>query len=372
MTWLGLIARNLSRRPGRSFFTLVGVALAVGGCLTLIGLSQGLTEGTQISMNERRIDLVVTRQGMIEVFGGSLPETLQARIAGVPGVEAVSAELDTFLQVADGAHAVVAGWRETDFEYGEMPLLRGRLPRSGAGEVVVGDQLAEVLELDLGSEVVLNFAPYRVVGISRFSSGIMRGTAIMPLTDAQDLLARPGQVTLFQVRLADPGKPGALEAARARIAALAPGLSVSTTTEALSSSKTIAMLSAASFAIALVAMAMASFSVLNTLAMSVEERTREIGILSTIGWSRGQILALILSEGMLLAALGGVIGLGIGYLGNQTLALLVLPGSGLSTVSTVRVSLEALAAAVVVGALGSAWPAWRAAHLSPARAMQRQ
>jgi putative ABC transport system permease protein len=372
MTWLGLIALNLLRRPGRSFFTLVGVALAVGGCLTLIGLSQGLTEGTQVSMNERRIDLVVTRRGMIEVFGGSLPESLQARIAAVPGVEAVSAELDTFLQVADDTHAVVAGWRDSDFEFREMPLLRGRLPRAGAGEVVLGDQLAEALKLDLDDEVELNFAPYRVVGVSRFGSGIMRGTAIMPLADAQSLLARPGQVTLFQVRLKDPGRPGALDAARSRIAALAPGLSVSGTAEALSSSKTIAMLSAASLAIALVAMCMAGFSVLNTLAMAVEERTREIGILSTIGWSRARILSLILSEGMLLAAVGGVIGVGIGYLGNQVLSLLVLPGSGLSSGSTLRVSLEALAAAVLVGALGSAWPAWRAAHLSPARAMQRQ
>lgn len=372
MTWFGLIALNLFRRPGRTFFTISGVALAVGGCLTLIGLSQGLNEGTQISMNERRIDLVMTRRGMIEVFGGSLPQTLEEQIKATPGVAGAAAELDTFLQLAEDTHAVVAGWREEDFEYREMPLLHGRLARGGAREVVLGDQLAEALKVGVGGEVTLNFEPYRVVGISGFSSGILRGTAIMPLADAQALLSRPDQVTLFQIRLADPGQPGALQAVKARLSALGPGLSVSMTTEALSSSKTIAMLSAASLAIALVAMAMASFSVFNTLAMAVEERAREIGILSSVGWSRGRILAMILSEGVLLAAIGGLIGVGIGYVGNRALVVLVLPGSGLSAASTLRASLQALAAALLVGGVGSTWPAWRAARMSPARAMQRQ
>ena len=57
MTWMGLIGRNLWRRPGRSVFTLLGVALAIASYLTLSGLSLGLSDGSEVSLNERRIDL---------------------------------------------------------------------------------------------------------------------------------------------------------------------------------------------------------------------------------------------------------------------------------------------------------------------------
>jgi putative ABC transport system permease protein len=372
MTWLGLILRNLWRRPGRSIFTLAGVALAVASYLTLAGLSQGMDEGTQASLNERRIDLVVSRAGMFEVFGGSLPESLEARVRAVPGVADVSADLDTFMPAGEDTHAIVAGWRPEDFEYREMPLLRGRKPIPGQGEVALGDQLAQALHADVGSTVTLDFSQLRVAGIMGFTTGIMRGSAMMPLSDLQAMLSRPGQVTIYQLRLSNPGTPGAAAAVQARIKALQPGLSVDTTDEALRGNKIVAILAAASAAIALVALVMAGLSVLNTLAMAVEERTREIGILSMIGWSRGRVMRLVLGEGLILAGIGGLFGLALGYFGGRAVVLFVLPGSGLGVTQTVGLDAKAMAAALVVGALGAAWPAWRAAGLTPAMAMQHQ
>jgi putative ABC transport system permease protein len=201
---------------------------------------------------------------------------------------------------------------------------------------------------------------------------LLRGLAIIPLTQMQKLLGRPTQVTLFQVRVATPHDVAAREATRARIAALGPNLLVLTSEQALQGNKVMEMLSAASLAIAVVALLMACLSVLNTLAMSVEERTREIGILSALGWSPRRILALILSEGVLLAAIGGVVGIVLGLIGNRLLVALVLPGSGLTAQATVGIALVGLAASVVVGSVGAVWPAWRAARLVPAAALRRQ
>ena len=372
MTWLGLIGRNLWRRPGRSVFTLLGVALAIASYLTLSGLSQGLTDGSQASLNERRIDLVVNRKGMIEVFGGSLPQDLEAKILAVPGVAGVSAELDTFLQIDESRHAVVSGWRAEDFQMAEMPMARGRAPRAGQGEVALGQDLAQSLKADIGSDVVLNFTHFRVCGVTGFTGGLLKGMAIIPMSDVQALLSRDGQVTLFQVRLKDPNNRQSMAAVRAAITALRPDLAVDTTEAALSASKMVTMLSAGSLAIAIVALAMACLSVLNTVAMAVEERTREIGILSLIGWSRGRILSMILSEGVLVAAAGGLLGLGLGYLGSRALAVLVLPGSGLSIPATLALEAKGEAAALLVGVLGALWPALRASRMTPAAAMQRQ
>lgn len=93
MNLLGVAFRNLLRRPGRSVFTLLGVALAVASYITLAGLSEGMIDGAAVGMRERGVDLLVSRKGMVEVFGGALPQALSAQIAAKPGVKEVTPEL---------------------------------------------------------------------------------------------------------------------------------------------------------------------------------------------------------------------------------------------------------------------------------------
>jgi len=371
MTWLDLLLRNLWRRPGRSGFTLIGVALAVGSFLTLVGLSRGMDAAAQDSLDERGVDLVVVRRDIMEFFASVLPEELEADILRLPGVAEVSAELATLTPMGEDAHAIVAGWRPDSFEWRSVKLVRGSMPERGQHGVVLGDALAGALHADIGSVVAFSFTPFRVTGIAAFTSALNRGIAVLCLDELQALLARPNQVTMFNVRLAQPADAAALASARTEIAALRPDLSVTTTDAVMRGNKAVQVLAAASGAIALVALTMAALSVLNTLAMAVEERTRDIGILAAIGWSRARILALILSEGLLLAGLGGLLGAGLGWLGNHTLNLLVVPGGGLSARATVTLMLLALAASLALGACGALWPAWRAARLDPASALRR-
>ncbi|WP_444856572.1 ABC transporter permease [Sphingosinicella sp.] len=371
MRWLGLVARNLLRRPGRAAFTLLGVALAVASYVALTGLARGMIEGAGASHDERGVDLIVTHRGMVDMFAGSLPDSLAAAIGSQPGVAEVAAELDTALELGDG-QAVVAGWRRDQFTFREMRLRGGRLPRDGQAEVVLGDLLAEAADVDLNGEIELNFERFRVVGISAYETGYLRNMAIMPLPNLQALLARPGQATLVQVRLQQPGDADAREAARARIAALRPNLSVSTTAEAMRSSRLIQMIDSTSLAISIVALAIGCLSVLNTLAMGVEERTREIGILSAIGWSRRRILALILSEGFVLAGIGGLVGVLLGWVGHNVLVDSLTPGGGLSASAMVGQAVRAEVAALLVGLTGALVPAWRASRLAPAAALRHQ
>lgn len=371
MTFIGLALRDLIRRPARSIFTLLGVALAVASFLTLNGLARGMSDGASTALRERGVDLVVSRRGMIEVFGGALPQALEREIRAIPGVHDVSCELLTFLELENGVQAIVAGWNADGFAFREMPLSRGRLPKPGASEVVLGDSLAETLHADVGSQVTLNFETFKVVGIAKFGSGLLRGLAVMPLSDLQNLLTQPGKTTDFQVRLAAAG-PAELARASEAINRLRPDLSVSTSDSASGANKAVEMLAASSLAIGAVAMLMAALSVLNTLAMVVEERVREIGILASIGWSRGRVLLLIVVEGVALAFAGGVLGIVAGHFGADALTMLVLPGTGLSAATTITLSVEAMLAALAIGAFGALWPALRASGLSPSAALRRQ
>jgi putative ABC transport system permease protein len=352
--------------------TLLGIILAVASFIALTELSRGIETAARAALDERGVDLVVAERGMVEFFASSLPERLEDGIRRVPGVADVSAELGALVPVGTDSHAIVGGWRADSFAWRDVPLIRGRMPIAGSGEVLLGDALAEALGADIGSEVTLSFSRLRVSGVAAFHSTFNRGLALMPLPDLQALLARPERVTVFQIRLRHADDAEAVAAVRSAIAALSPGLSVTATDELLRDNKAMAILNVMSSAIALVALAMACLAVMNTLAMAVEERTRDIGILAAIGWSRTRMLALILSEGMLLALAGGIIGGALGAIGITALKQVVLPNVAMSGRPALSLILVALAAALAVGAIGAFWPAWRASRVHPAAALRRE
>src|SRR4051812_25638370 len=122
MTWFGLVTGNLLRRPGRAAFTVLGVGLAVASYMALTGLTRGMIEGANASHEERGVDLVVADRGMIDVFAGSLSESLDAEIRRQPGVADIAAELDASLELPGAGQVIVGGWPADQFNFREMHL----------------------------------------------------------------------------------------------------------------------------------------------------------------------------------------------------------------------------------------------------------
>ena len=103
--------------------------------------------------------------------------------------------------------------------------------------------------------------------------------------------------------------------------------------------------------------------------MSVSERTREIGMLRALGWSRGLIIKAIVTEGVLLSVVGGIFGLGLGYAGTEVL-IMVFPGGWLDALYQPSTFLFGGAVALTVGVLAAVYPAVRAANLRPVEALR--
>ncbi len=132
-------------------------------------------------------------------------------------------------------------------------------------------------------------------------------------------------------------------------------------------------------AIASVALLVAGFGIMNTMTMSVSERTKEIGILKSIGATNGTILGIFLSEALLMGIAGGILGIGLGYvggfvLGRFILALMGNPGEFFAEMlvpvlspMTIGVS---FALAVVISVIFAYWPSKRAANYDPVKALR--
>jgi putative ABC transport system permease protein len=141
----------------------------------------------------------------------------------------------------------------------------------------------------------------------------------------------------------------------------------------------------------IVVVAATSLIVLFVMLYTVRERTKEIGTLKAIGFSNWNVMGQFMLEGILLSMIAGVVGIAIGSIAAPTISSLLLPSIGIGSRSatgaaivsgTTRISglsvaalnpeliLVLFGAAILLGTLGSLYPAWRAAKIRPAEAMR--
>jgi len=106
--------------------------------------------------------------------------------------------------------------------------------------------------------------------------------------------------------------------------------------------------------------------------MAVNERTYEIGVLAALGWSDFGILSLILLEGLLMTAVGAVLGLGLGMGIMQVASHTAVAAGYLRPYITLALVARTVSLTIAIGTLGALYPAWRATRLDPAEALRRQ
>jgi putative ABC transport system permease protein len=368
---LELAFRNLKRRPGRSLLTMLGVALAVGSFITLYGLSRSVQENVQQSFEERGTDLTVRRRGVAEPFGGNMRESIIPEIAEIPGVAAVSGQLLSFAATDDDDHVLAFGWAAGSFYWPEVPLIEGRLPEPGERKVaLMGKDIAETLDKKVGDDITLIGETFRIIGITNYASIINRNAIIVELADLQDVTFRTGAVTYISVRLEDPDNPGEADRVADAIEGMAE-LTVTKSEDVMRNDTLIGLLTAVSSSMAWVALLMGVLMVLNTLLMAVLERTREIGILSAIGWSKQRIMGALVIEGFILSTLGSVAGIVIGIAGSELLSAIPAIGRYVAVKPTLGLIAATALAAIVLGILGSFYPAFVATRQSPDAALER-
>jgi putative ABC transport system permease protein len=190
------------------------------------------------------------------------------------------------------------------------------------------------------------------------------------LSDLQRVSSRPAQVTVIHVNVARDTAGVSLDRVKEAIEKLG-NLTAATANEVLNKDRNFAILDAVSLAIAIIAVIMGAIYVLNALVMATQERTREIGILAAIGWSKGRIMASIVVEGMVLCVIGCALGLLLSF--GAAFAFPHIPAIGDLVSFRPKAALIApvLAAAFLLCILGSLFPAWRAIRMLPAEALRR-
>jgi putative ABC transport system permease protein len=244
---------------------------------------------------------------------------------------------------------------------------------------MLGKVLAANLDKTSDDRVEIFGEDFRVVGVFESFSVYENGSAVVLLTDLQELMNRPGQVTGFQVILEDrPDKKALVEEVKEKIKELddgrghSLGLDALPTEDYVKSTSQLQMAHAMAWVTSVIALVIGAIGVLNTMVMSVFERTREIGILRAIGWRKGRVMRMILYESLFLSMAGAAVGVAAAVALTRLLSQLPQGSRFIEGSVDPGVMLRGLIIALFVGLAGGIYPALRGAYMLPTEAIRHE
>jgi len=376
MRFTSLVIKNVVRRPVRSGLTVAGLAVGVGAVVALVGVAQQSEDAFLAIYQHQRVSLVVLRAGAAQRLTSSLDESLAQRIAALPGVKTVSKGMVDLMSMPEvgPVGAVVEGWPPDSVSFDMLTVLDGRkLTAADTYHVMLGKTLATNLGKSTGDTVDLYGAfQFEVVGVFESTSFIHNGIMVMPLATLQEIMGREGQVTGFTVVVDSPGDEELVQRVAQSIRGISPRLDVQGTEEYVRTTREIRFVRAMAWVTSAVALLAGTIGILNTMIMSVFERTREIGILRAIGWRRRRLVGMILLESIVLSLCGAMLGSGGAVLCLRLLARVpAVAGVINGQVGFVTIGLG-FVLALVIGLVGAVYPACRGARIMPVEAIRHE
>jgi putative ABC transport system permease protein len=367
------VLANLRGRPARSLLTLSGVAVAVAAVVSLLGIVRGFEASLLDLYEQRGIDLLVHQSGRVQMTSSVLEESLGPQIAEVDGVAEVYPSLIDVLSLLDNdmMGVPVQGWPDGSLPIQQLEIGEGRrFTAEDERPVLLGARLAAAAGKKPGDELeLLDGESFRVVGIFETYNVFDSGSIVTRLSDLQELLFREGEVTLFAV-VASERSPESLQSLAQRLDSLRNGIDASAVRDLAESSSEIKVARSFAWVTSSIALVIGSIGMLNTLMMSVFERTREIAMLRALGWRRRRIVTLILGEATLLCGAGAIVGIGFAIISVRVLSQMPAAGRLVAGDISWDVMLQGFVLAILLGLLGGLYPAWSAARVPPVEGLR--
>jgi putative ABC transport system permease protein len=408
--YAALAVKNLRRRPVRTALTISGVALAVTVAVSLGGFMLGYSGAIDKSINMLGFQVMIMAKGCpyeaatMMLKGGTgllyLPGDTYDKVKSDPDIETIT---PIFIGVAqkEGSGIRDDGTKNFSIVSGiDVPSYKVMKPwlgfKKGAGydggrwfsatatnEVVIGFEAAEYEQRKVGDTFYASIAPagqadavmreFKVVGVLERTGTQDDGTVFMPLEVARNYFGRPGQLTILGIKLKQFSsfKLREFETRWLKLPEVqVVGLQQvkNTLVNLVSTAQTMIA------AVAAIAVIVALIGVINTILMSVYERTPEIGIMKALGARRSGIFQLVWLETVIICLLGAFVGslaavVGSGLVERAIKAVADLGVSGSIVRITPAVIGYAIFGAVILGFVGGLYPAWRASSMRPVEAI---
>ncbi len=362
----GMTLRSLWRRRTRTALTTLGIGVGIAAIVALGGTVQGIIESFTTMYMGSEADLMALEADCSDLSFSSIDERIGARIAALPDVETVSGIGFAFDSTEKMPILFIMGYHPREFAIRHFKIVEG-LPLTARRQVIVGRRAAEVMGLEVGDTLRLLGSGVRVAGIFETGVGYEENCVVVSLREAQALAGKLHQVSLYAIKVTDPAR---VEELRAYLDTNFPEIDVSLTSEFAESLPDLQTMEELVGQMSFLAVLIGGVGMLNTMLMSVLERTREIGVLRALGWRRRQVIGMILREALTLGAVGAACGILVGM--GMVWGITQIPGIGgmVGPRYSPELFARALVVGLVTGVVGGLYPAWRATRMLPVEALR--
>jgi len=371
-----LVYRNITRRRVRSALTVCGMAVAVSAVVALVGIADGFERSFLKLYEGQNADIVVFRARSADRMTSELDESLGAKLGAIAGVETLHPVLfDTVaLPELPTTPVVLQGVATVAQTPANTPLVSGNLlTADDKHAVLLGHMLASNLGKKVGDSLeVYEGETCQIVGIYNRDNIFENSAIILPLAELQRMLGQEGLVNAFNLTVQHPTTADAIKKIVTEINGLHIGVTAMATQEYVSSDTKIQGATAMAWATSAIALFIGAIGMLNTMIVSVFERTSEIGVLRAIGWRKSRIVRMILLESGILSLAGAIFGTLLALLMTFALSRAPVTSGIVNSWVAPQVIVQGFVIAMLIGLMGAIYPAIRAARLLPTVALRHE
>jgi putative ABC transport system permease protein len=382
--------RNLTRRKLRTGLTVTGITIGIWALVVFSSMANKVDALVGGGKDYYAGKIVVTVGGFGGLGGQPLPLAALDGVRSIDGVDVV-APASTLLAAQMGAvsfgppdqvFAAPAGADEGRETFNPELVAGRRLTVDDEGHdvAVLGSSIAEKRHAGVGDSITIHDHTFQVVGVLEPTLTAPDVTIYVPFANGQQLAYEDlPQVLRDKVRAEDLAsefivypRPGADDQAIAdEIEARLPDTTAMTGASYNAQvGSSVSIFNSIIVGIGLVSLIVGGLSVINTMAMSVAERTREIGIKRAIGASQPRIIRELMIEAGLIGAVGGILGVALGTLVVVLVNELTKSSGTVLFQMTLGTAAFAFVFSTVLGVIAGVVPAWSAARLDPVSALR--
>lgn len=392
MNLFTIIWDGLRRRKIRTALAVLGVSIASASLYSLITLKQGYEAGMRNEIESMGAQIIAVAKGCpyeavaVIMIGGQVPATLPqdvtADIQKIPNVVSASPNVYGAYRYLDLSHPII-GIEKEELALKPWWRIRGKFPENH-GEIMLGSVEASVFAdksgefKSIGDSITVHIGgkkeSLKVVGILETTGSKDDYSTFTTLSTAQNILNLQGRVVTVNIRVKDIT---AIPDTILNIEKI-PDVQAVTVAQVMGTIQNLVKAAESMLLMVMViALIIGGIGTMNTMMMSIFERTREIGLMKATGASERQVFALYFTEGLTISMIGGIIGVTFGAaatLGGDFLLrniVSVMPSSPVGRISLTAIGITLLFP-MVIGALSAVYPAIRAALMSPIEALRHE